>query len=88
MVTVLANWGRAYMIVMLGHLSGNKLAVGIDHLVYGWVLLASSFWRCSGLVPAGADEVLPQQVKRPWCLRPARTHHWLRCWRQPWRRFW
>ena len=33
-----ANWLRAYMIVMLGHYSGNKLAVGADHLVYGWVL--------------------------------------------------
>ena len=25
------------MIVMLGHLSGNTLAVGVDHLIYGWV---------------------------------------------------
>jgi EpsI family protein len=25
------------MIVMLGHLSGNKLATGVDHLIYGWV---------------------------------------------------
>lgn len=33
-----ANWLRAYMIVMLGHYSGNTLAVGADHLVYGWVL--------------------------------------------------
>jgi EpsI family protein len=36
-VPVIANWLRAYMIVMLGHLSGNKLAVGVDHLLYGWV---------------------------------------------------
>jgi exosortase A len=36
-VPVLANWIRAYMIVMLGHLSGNTLAVGVDHLIYGWV---------------------------------------------------
>jgi exosortase A len=36
-VPVLANWLRAYMIVMLGHLSGNRLAVGVDHLIYGWV---------------------------------------------------
>ena len=36
-VPVFANWLRAYMIVMIGHLSGNKLAVGVDHLVYGWV---------------------------------------------------
>jgi len=36
-VPVVANWVRAYMIVMLGHLSGNKLAVGVDHLIYGWL---------------------------------------------------
>ncbi|MBV8033999.1 exosortase A [Roseateles sp.] len=34
---LVANWLRAYMIVMLGHLSGNKLAVGVDHIIYGWV---------------------------------------------------
>lgn len=37
LVPIVANWLRAYMIVMIGHLSGNKLAVGVDHLVYGWV---------------------------------------------------
>ena len=36
-VPVFANWLRAYMIVMIGHLSGNKLAAGVDHLIYGWV---------------------------------------------------
>lgn len=36
-VPIVANWLRAYIIVMLGHLSGNKLAVGVDHLIYGWV---------------------------------------------------
>jgi exosortase A len=36
-VPIVANWVRAYGIVMLGHLSGNTLAVGVDHLVYGWV---------------------------------------------------
>jgi exosortase A len=36
-VPVIANWLRAYMIVMLGHLSGNRIAVGADHLLYGWV---------------------------------------------------
>jgi EpsI family protein len=36
-VPIVANWLRAYMIVMIGHLSGNKLAVGVDHLIYGWI---------------------------------------------------
>lgn len=37
LVPVLANGVRAYMIVMIGHLSGMKLATGVDHLIYGWV---------------------------------------------------
>lgn len=36
-VPIVANWARAYMIVMIGHLSSNELAVGVDHLIYGWV---------------------------------------------------
>jgi len=36
-VPIVANWMRAYMIVMLGHLSANKIATGVDHLIYGWV---------------------------------------------------
>lgn len=37
LVPIVANWLRAYMIVMIGHLSNNTLAVGVDHLIYGWV---------------------------------------------------
>jgi exosortase A len=37
LVPIVANWLRAYGIVMLGHLSGNQLAVGVDHLIYGWL---------------------------------------------------
>lgn len=36
-VPIVANWVRAYLIVMAGHLSGNTVAVGADHLIYGWV---------------------------------------------------
>jgi exosortase A len=36
-VPIVANWIRAYMIVMLGHLSSNTIAVGVDHLIYGWL---------------------------------------------------
>ena len=59
-VPLVANWLRAYMIVMLGHLSGNKLAVGVDHLIYGWVFFGivimlmfwiGSHWREDELAP-------------------------------------
>ncbi len=42
-VPVIANWMRAYLIVMLGHVFGNQHAVGVDHLIYGWLFLAWSF---------------------------------------------
>jgi len=46
--TIIANGIRAYLIVMIAHLSGMKLAVGVDHLIYGWIffagLVALMFW--------------------------------------------
>ncbi|MDJ0741441.1 MAG: exosortase A [Gammaproteobacteria bacterium] len=36
-VPIFANGLRAYMIVMIGHLSDMKYAVGVDHLIYGWI---------------------------------------------------
>jgi exosortase A len=36
-VAVIANWMRAYLIVMVGHLSNMRWGVGDDHVVYGWV---------------------------------------------------
>ncbi len=36
-VPILANGVRAYGIIMLAHLTDNKIASGVDHLVYGWL---------------------------------------------------
>ncbi len=36
-VPILANGIRAYGIVMIAHLSDYKLAVGVDHYLYGWL---------------------------------------------------
>lgn len=53
-VPIIANGLRAYMIVMIAHLSDMKLALGVDHLIYGWVFFGvvmlllfwiGSFWR-------------------------------------------
>jgi EpsI family protein len=38
---LLANWLRAYSIVMIGHLSNNRLMTNEDHIVFGWVLFGS-----------------------------------------------
>jgi len=47
-VPVVANGIRAYGVVMLAHLSDYKLAVGVDHLIYGWlffgVVIMAMFW--------------------------------------------
>jgi exosortase A len=54
LVPIIANWLRAYMIVMIAHLSSNKLATGVDHLIYGWLFFGlvmmllfwvGNFWR-------------------------------------------
>ncbi len=54
LVPIVANWLRAYMIVMIAHLSSNKLATGVDHLIYGWLFFGlvmmllfwvGNFWR-------------------------------------------
>jgi exosortase A len=53
-VPIVANGFRAYLIVMIAHLSSNRLAHGVDHFIYGWVFFglvmlllfwAGSFWR-------------------------------------------
>lgn len=48
LVPIVANWLRAYLIVMLGYLSDNELAAGVDHLIYGWVffgvVIMLMFW--------------------------------------------
>lgn len=59
-VPIVANGVRAYMIVMIGHLSNMQLAVGIDHYIYGWVFFGlvmlllfwiGSFWREAEPIP-------------------------------------
>lgn len=39
-VPILANGVRAFGIVMIAHLSDNRLAAGVDHIVYGWGFFA------------------------------------------------
>lgn len=82
-VPIVANWLRAYMIVMIGHLSGNKLAVGVDHLIYGWVFfgvvigimfLIGARWAETephAIVPDGLHEPYPLQTGRTWFMSGA-----------------
>lgn len=36
-VPIAANGARAYGIILLAHLTDNRLAAGVDHIVYGWL---------------------------------------------------
>lgn len=40
LVPIGANALRAYGIVMLAYISDHTLAVGVDHLIYGWIFLS------------------------------------------------
>jgi exosortase A len=39
-VPIVANGIRAFGIVLIAYLSNNEFAVGVDHIVYGWVFFA------------------------------------------------
>jgi exosortase A len=60
-VPIIANWLRAYMIVMLAHLSDNKIAAGVDHILYGWVFFGVVIFIMFivGMRWAEADEPVP-----------------------------
>ncbi len=59
---IVANWLRAYMIVMLGHLSNNRIATGADHLLYGWVFFGVVIL---GMFFIGARWAEPARPPRP-----------------------
>jgi len=72
-VPIVANGLRAFMIVMIGHFSGMQLAVGVDHLIYGWLFFGlvmflmfwiGSFWR-QDAPSADKPAPLPAAPTRP-----------------------
>jgi exosortase A len=80
-VPIIANGFRAYLIVMIAHLSNNQLAHGIDHFIYGWVFFGvvmlllfwvGSFWRdpdtAISAVSGGARPrpVAPRRLSLAW----------------------
>ena len=78
-VPIIANGLRAYMIVMIGHLSSMTLATGVDHLIYGWLFFGlvmflmfwiGSFWREDH---AGAQDDTPAPAARNTNAAAART---------------
>ena len=84
-VPVLANGLRAFTIVMIGHVSSMRLAVGVDHLIYGWVFFVvvmlalfaiGALWRedrpaVARPAPARSDEAGGMRVFRRQSTRAA-----------------
>src|SRR5690606_32354628 len=85
LVPIVANWVRAYGIVMLGHVSNMKIAAGADHLIYGWVFFGmvmallfwiGSRWREPALpvtASAGQDATRTFEPRPPKTRRPMRN---------------
>jgi exosortase A len=63
-VPILANGFRVYGIILLAYLSGNRIAAGVDHLLYGWLFftIVMILLFCVGLwwreeSPTGVDSL-------------------------------
>ncbi|MFP5380842.1 MAG: exosortase A [Gammaproteobacteria bacterium] len=78
-VPIFANSGRAYMIVMIAHLSDMKLALGVDHYIYGWAFFGlvmlllfwvGGFWREDGQPQTRMPGVAPLEAEPPRPLLP------------------
>ncbi|WP_207060977.1 exosortase A [Motiliproteus sp. SC1-56] len=69
LVPILANGIRAYMIVMIAHLSDLKYATGVDHLIYGWlffgVVIGLMFWVGGFWSDAKAPAARPRKDDPP-----------------------
>lgn len=71
---IIANGLRAYMIVMIAHFSDMKLALGVDHYIYGWVFFGivmllmfwiGSFWREAEKIPLESKAFAGAPPKAP-----------------------
>lgn len=81
-VAIVANGVRAYGIIMIAHLSDMTLAVGVDHIIYGFVFLAfimaimiiiGNYFREDLSRPAGAaaqSETQAADTPRHWLGLP------------------
>jgi exosortase A len=80
---VIANGLRAYMIVMIAHLSDMKLAMGVDHFIYGWVffgfVMLLLFWLGSFWAESGEGSHETRTFSRKGVAAPAEGRSFLMC---------
>lgn len=60
-VAIVANWLRAFGIVMIAHHSGMRLALGIDHFIYGWVFFGVVIFLLISVGAAWREPAHPSQ---------------------------
>ncbi|HEY0113704.1 MAG TPA: exosortase A [Allosphingosinicella sp.] len=61
-VPILANGVRAWGTIYVAHLTDNQMAVGVDHLIYGWVFFALVI----AAIMAGAWRFFDRKPGNPW----------------------
>ncbi len=85
-VPIVANWIRAYLIVMLGYLSDNRIATGIDHIIYGWIFFGvvmlvmfwiGSYWREPDAVPDAAPAAVIRDAAAAGGRAPSGSPAWV-----------
>lgn len=79
LISLPANWIRAYSIVMIGHLTGSPMILGVEHTTYGWVLFGfivfALFWVAARWADGPtSDEETPRRSSVVG-IRPA-TYAW------------
>ena len=55
-VALVSNWLRAYAIVLIGHLSNNRIGTGvIDHNLFGWLIFGAAMFGLFSIGMRWAD---------------------------------
>jgi exosortase A len=60
LVPIIANGLRAYGIVLLGYITNNRLARGVDHIIYGWIFFGVITFGTIALTSRWRDEIVGQ----------------------------
>ena len=78
-IPILANGLRAYGIIMIAHLSDMKYAVGVDHLVYGWLffgfVILLLFWIGNFFSDRGKEPEPSGAIN--WGVTAITAQHWV-----------
>ncbi len=61
-LSLVANWIRAYTVVLVGHFSGMKYGTGDDHIYYGWVFFGLVMFAIFALGLRFRDDVALPEV--------------------------